>query len=269
MPQAQIKINGVAGSNDDLPINTLVMLDNQNAGGETTYNWSILDQPEGAADSLSSTIIQNPTLTPKKEGTYELLLIVNLGQATEVRDIQFVGVRYLKTRERAPGASETNQADPAKGWSKATNRLFSRLDSVIAQPGLIVASAGVGGLVPGNVVRISGTATIKSGLPGQEIVPQVTKALATSAGNLDEFLYVVVSGIDGSLAPANGALIYCRWMGLVFNLTGAPAVGDSVFVSDLATIDTVTGTNTRRIGHVVRSSAGTYDVWVEGMGIGT
>jgi hypothetical protein len=267
--QALIKINGVAGSNDDLPINTIVQLDNQNAGGEITYNWFILDQPEGSADALSSSTIQNPTFTPKKEGTYELLLVVNQSMATEVRDQQLVGIRYLKTRERAPGATETTQDDATKGWAKAANRMWSRLDNTIAQPGLIVGQAGVGGLVPGDVLRISGTAVIKTGLPGQETVPVLTKAPANVAGNVDEYLYIVVSGIDGSLVPANGALIYARWMGLYFGLTGSPAVGASVYVSDTATISTAPGTNSRRIGHVVQASAGMYDVWIEGFGIGT
>ena len=269
MAQAKITINGTPGSNDDLPINTLVNLSNQNAGGETTYNWTIVDQPEGTADNLSSATVQSPTFTPKKEGTYELLIVVNQGLATEVRDTQFVGIRYLKTRERAPGAGETTQADATKGWSKPLNRILSRVDGVIAQPGLIVGVTGAGGLVPGNVLRINATAIIKSGLPGQETVPQFATAPATSTGNLDEYLYVLVSGIDGSLTPSSGALIYARWMGLYLNLTGSPTVGASVFVSDTATISTSAGSNSRRIGHVVRSSAGTYDVWIEGMGIGT
>ena len=55
MTQALITVNAVAGSNTDLPINTLVQLNNTGNGGEITYAWSILDQPPGTADALSST----------------------------------------------------------------------------------------------------------------------------------------------------------------------------------------------------------------------
>lgn len=269
MPQALIKVNAVAGSNDDIAINTITQLDNQNSSGELTYTWTILDQPEGTADALSSTTIQNPTITPKKEGTYVIQLVVNQSLSSEVRDIQFIAVRFLKTRERAPGASETSQADVAKGWSKATNRQWKLLTDLRSDPGIIVAKTGAPALVPGNVLKVSGTDFIKPGLPGQETVGTLTKSLATLATNLDEYLYVLVSGVDGSLSPSSGALVYARWMGLFFNLAGAPVVGDSVYVSDTGTISTAPGTVSRRIGHVVRSSAGTYDIWVEGMGIGT
>ena len=45
MPQAKILVNGIIGSNDDVTINTLVQLNNQNIGGESTYSWAILEQP--------------------------------------------------------------------------------------------------------------------------------------------------------------------------------------------------------------------------------
>ena len=65
MPSANISINGVDGSNADLPINVLVQLGNQNTGGEVTFNWTIVDQPPGLDDMLSSATLQNPTFTPK------------------------------------------------------------------------------------------------------------------------------------------------------------------------------------------------------------
>ena len=64
MPQALITVNAVVGSNDDLPIDTLVTLANDNVGGETTYLWEIVDQPVGTADTLSSTSAPSVTFTP-------------------------------------------------------------------------------------------------------------------------------------------------------------------------------------------------------------
>src|SRR3989304_312459 len=125
MPQSLIKVNAVVGSATNLPINGPAQLDNQNGGGETTYTWSILDQPEGTIDSLSSTSIQNPTFTPKKEGSYLVRLIVNQGQPDEQRNAVVCSVRQLKTLRRIPAAGETIEADTARGWATDVNRFLT------------------------------------------------------------------------------------------------------------------------------------------------
>ncbi len=180
MPQAKISINGVDGSNDNLPINTLVQLSNDNSGGEFSYAWTILNQPDGPTDSLSATNIQNPTLTPKKEGTYLVQLIVN----GSLEDVQIAAIRYLKSLERAPAAGETTEDSEAEGWEIAQNNLNSRVDALVGDPGTLVAVAGQAGLVAGNIVRATTTAVIKSGLPGQETLPSVTLVNPT-AGPID------------------------------------------------------------------------------------
>src|SRR5262245_63840027 len=100
MTQALITINGSPGADIDLPIDTLVQLNNTGTGGELTYKWSIVSQPPGTLDALSATNIQNPTFTPKKEGSYLIQLIVNESLGTEKRDRTIAAVRHIKSNSR-------------------------------------------------------------------------------------------------------------------------------------------------------------------------
>lgn len=262
MPQSLIQINGVTGSDTDLPLNTLVQLSNVDTGGEVSYLWVILDQPSGTTDNLSSTSIQNPTFTPKKEGTYLIKLTVNGTLTNQV----VAAVLQLKTRLRVPIAGESIEADPVEGWGAAVESSMRKQDSDTGNPYTVVARASVGGLLPNDVLYAPGEATIKGGLPGQEIVLNMAKALATSATSLDNPLYVLERGVNGSLTPASGDLIVCRVSGRVGPLTGIPsASGDPVYVSDTGTVALSPGTNERRIGTVLQIISGTtYSVSFDG-----
>lgn len=265
MTQALITVNGVAASNTDLPINTLVQLDNTNNGGETTYKWTILDQPPGTADTLSSTTIKNPTFTPNKEGSYLIQEIVNEGLSDEQIGYRVCAVRQLKTRTRVPAAGETTQADTNDGWAAHVNESLRLLDSLRADPGIIVAQLGYGATAQ-DVVRFTGVATIKAGLPGEEKVPVVTQALATNAYVLTEELGLVIAAVDGG-ALTNGKLAYVRVFGMVTNATSAALAGAAdeaaVYVSDTGTLDDVVGTNTRRVGKVI-DATGSLTVYFKG-----
>ncbi len=266
MPQAQITINAAVGSDDDLPLDTLVQLDNNNIGGEVSFLWEILDQPVGVADVLSSAVIQNPTFTPQKEGTYLIRLTVNQGLPDEDIDTVIAAVRQLKTRERVPAAGEQVEDNPSRGWAEDMNVFLRTIDGHIADPGIVVgtnATAGV--LARGTVVRATSTATIKSGLPGEEKVPGFTTAPATLGTNLDELLLVVERGVDGSDPVAAGALMECRFLGKLDAITlGAGAVGDPIFVSDTATLSIASGTNIRQVGSISAVSGADRDIWFSG-----
>lgn len=266
MPQSLIKINAVIGSDTDLPINTLIQLDNQNIGGEVSYKWSILDQPAGAADSLSSTTIQNPTFTPKKEGTYLIKLIVNEGLPDEDTDTVVAGILQLKIRERIPAAGETTEADVSRGWAVDTNNFLRFIDDSLATPSTAVgANSHSGTLARGTVVRVTSGQVIKSGLPGQETVPGFVPAPATAGANVDELLAVIESGVDGSDPVAIGALCFARIIGRIAALPlGAGAVGDPVYVSDAAAISTTPGTNLRQVGSIMAVSGVNRDIWFSG-----
>jgi hypothetical protein len=264
MPQALITLNAVAGSDTDLPINTLVQCDNTNSGGETSYLWEFISAPPGNTAAFSAPATQNPTFTPDVEGTYLLKLTVNGTLTNQV----VAAVRQLKTRLRIPAPGETTESDTATGWGdNAAGEALVRVDTMRADPGLFVAQAG-GALNAGDVVRVSGVVTIKSGLPGQEDVPEVTSASAATAAACDEQLGVIIATVDGNTAVSVSDLCYVRTSGLVQALTGAPAVGDPVYLSDPGAIALTAGTVTRQLGHVAAQYGGlTYDAWVD-TGIG-
>lgn len=266
MPQALIKINGVIGSDDDLPLDTLVQLDNENIGGEVTYLWEILDQPAGTPDVLSSATIQNPTFTPKKEGTYLLRLTVNKDLPSEGTDTAIAAVRQLKTRERVPAAGETLEDNPSRGWAEDTNVFLRTLNSFIADPGTVVGVNKTGGtLARGTVVRATSRETIKAGLPGEEDLPGFTTAPATDALNLDELLLIVEQGVDGSNPVSAGGLFVARWLGRIAALPlGAGGVGDRVNVSDSADLSTTPGTNIRQVGSIMAVDGIDRDIWFSG-----
>lgn len=270
MARAKIQVNGVDGSNDDLPINTLIQLNNDGNGGETTFAWTVLDQPEGSADALSSTTIQNPTLTPKKEGTYVLQLVVNQATSTESTDVQIVAVRYLKTRDRAPGANEAVQ-DGAPGWKTAINRLLARLDDQYSSERGVQVWYATGSLVAGQVVYASGEQVIKSGLPGQETVPIGTAISDLSVVATKARIGIVLGDTYGNSSLSSG-LFRVLLFGLATGLslqTGSPTVGTPVFVSDTGQLALTPGKQYRFAGVVLYYLNGVMDVWFDGTTVPT
>ncbi len=269
MPQALIEINAVAGSNDNLPINTLVQLSNADTGGEVTYLWEILDQPEGTADVLSNPAIENPTFTPTKEGSYLIRVTVNDTLVSETSDMVIAAVRQLKTNERIPAAMETIEVSTSLGWKPATNRLLQIVDDVARDANLIICVNPPASFpVVGDIVKFTETALIKVGLPGEERLLLCEKSLATALADVTGPLGVVVGTPTGASPAANG-LVVVRRFGLVEPTeAGAPTIGDPVYVSDTAQPALVAGTNSRKIGKVVYSTASIWRWMIDGS-IGT
>lgn len=280
MPQAAIMINGTVGSNDDLPINTIVQFDNQNQGGELTFNWSIIDQPPGAPDVLSSLIAKNPTFTPKKEGTYLIRLVVNAGMDTQEVDEQIVGVRQLKTRERVPAFTETIQ--DGGGWNSAADSWLRRVDRMSADPGVMVGVNASGGpLARGTLVQINAETIIKTGLPGQEPLPNYLVADG-SAGfasyrQFDQPILIVEGTVDGGVGPVPaGALMRARLFGPFYGLSvpSGPAVAVPLYPNNgvgsgqLVELGDVTVSLLQRQLAIVIASPGgpVVDVWYQGVG---
>lgn len=249
MTRALIKINGSDGSNDDIPINTLVQLDNDGNGGEVTYLWTIIDQPEGTADVLSSSSIHNPTFTPKKEGTYLLKLIVNLALNDESTNTAIVAVRELRTGQRVPAAEETLE-DGATGWKLAANRQLQLLGKVRGDSNLTVAWAP-GGAVLNQVVKLAGVHTLKAGLPGEEVVPLL--ALAGAGRPIG-----VIAGPCQVGGPISNGLVMIRTLGLFENApTGDPSVGAPVYIDPGTSLPTLSAVGVQ-IGEVVAHDGGAH-----------
>lgn len=258
MTQALITVNAVAGSNTDLPINTLVQLNNTGNGGETTYAWSILDQPPGTADVLSSSTVLNPTFTPKKEGSYLVQVVVNASLADEQTNRVVCAVRQLKTRLRVPAAGEVAEADASDGWAASANISARLLDTMRADPGLMVAKTNYAGAAVNDVVYFSGLVTLKPTLPDQEIIPLVEKADASPPIPADfatTAMGMVHSTVDGG-AFVTGSLVYVRLYGLVTGLllTPSPAPAIPVYLSTTAGALSTTASG-RKLGNIILSGA--------------
>ena len=277
MARARITINGIAGSNDDLPIDTLVQLDNDGSGGEVTYLWSLEYQPPPGAspDALSSTTIHNPTITPTKEGTYVLRLVVNLGLPSESVDQAVFAIRQVKTYLRVPATGETTEdTDWSEGPNPTAtppgpgvNDALRALDDFIADPGTFVAILGWSP-IGHEVGRLSDSALILSGLPGQERIPTVTKALATQTYVTTDPLCMFVGMVDGGAVTMGDLAIFRRMGAATVPVVGGGVSGDPIYVSDLGKISTTAGTNTRRVGKILTvltaGDPGSYEVEFDG-----
>ena len=264
MARALIEINTVVGSNNDLPIDTLVQLSNSDNGGELTYLWEWIDKPEGSLAAFSDPAIENPTFTPDVEGTYLIRLTVNRTLATESVNKVICGVKQMKSGMRVPAAGETTEESTSRGWARDLNRLLRILDSGYADPTVITGQADVN-LAKGDVIVITDMATIKAGLPGEELVPVFEKAQASSANEMDRTLYVAETDIAGNTSITANELFRARLAGIIGPLAlGAGSALDPVYVTDAAALSVTPGTYTRRIGHIVYIDGSDYYVSVDG-----
>ena len=267
MAQALITIDGTPGSNDDLTIGATVLLSNQDSGGEFSYFWQILDQPPGPADLIIPNDIRDTSFTPRKEGSYLIQLTVN--NNTDIVNRAIAAVRFIKTRERAPAAQEQTEVDTAKGWGDATNDWFARLNDSISDPGVVIGVAG-SSLSYGDIIGLAAlgpSATLKPGLPGEEVVPQFSIVSGDNLNTVPVFVFVGTS--SGSSSAIAGDVIKARLFGLLLtSLSYTPVVGSAVYVGasgelvgDFTTVDAP-----RLVGYVVgEPTAGTYAIYFNGM----
>lgn len=256
MPQAVITINAVVGSDDDLPIGTVVQLNNQNSGGESTFFWEIVSQPSGTADTLSSASIQNPTFTPNKEGSYLLRLTVNQSLPTEQQDQVIAAVRQLKTRIRVPATGETDE-NGTEGWAEpnAADAVLQLVDAMRADPGIEVCVVNDAAVVANSVVKFDSVQTIKAGLPGEEdlLGVAVVNALTPVAGPVG----FVIAEVDGGAIGVN-SLVYVRRFGIqTTQLIGAAVVGQPAYLGDTGLVSNAPGTTSRQVGVFVANGLST------------
>jgi len=267
--QALVLVNGVAGSNDNVPINTAVTLANNNLGGEITWAWTILDQPPGTTDTLTSTNTSATGFTPKKEGTYLIRIDVNFGLPDEAINQVVVAVRDLKTFERVPAAGETAEDNNATGWSGAVDAILRRSLGLAADAGVVVAVLGQT-VNQGQVVSFTSAGTIKTGLPGQEYLPTANLAAANSAASIANVCGVMLARVSDGATTANaGDVVRIRLLGLAGPFSGNFTAGTDLYVADNSSLSATSGTIERRIGKVLLSiNGGTqYLAIVDGLGM--
>ena len=265
MAASRPQVNGVTGSDDDVPLNVVVQLSNQDDGDEQTYFWEVVDEPPGTADALSNATIENPTFTPKKEGTYLLRLTVDLGLGSEDISTIVVGVRHLRTNERLPAAAEVTE-DGARGWAAAENAAVLRGLNAASDSNIIACKNGtLGSLTAGTIVHFVGDGLIKTGLPGEERLLTASVATAATRSGSRGTMGVVVGAADGGTWSTSKVGLV-RVFGLVETaVAGSPTVDDPVYLSNAGLPSLAPGTYSRVVGRVVEVSGGNYRWVVEGL----
>lgn len=255
MARARILVGGVPGSQIDIVPGTTIQLDNDGEGGELTYKWQIADQPDGTTDSLSSTTIVNPQVQTNKEGHYFVRLTVNEGLPTESVDQVVLGVPQLKSGDSIPAAGESTEGNTARGWAEFVGAMLLNHDNHLYRGGVIMGVAGET-LAVGSVCYVSGGTTLKSGLPGEEVVPTMSLALAASPSMVAQQVYVHLGTIAaGGTATAGGYALF-RARG-VYTHSAAFAGGvadDRVYVDDSGALALTAGSYRRAVGRLLASN---------------
>ena len=267
MTQARIQIDSVTGSNPPngtaLALGATVAITNVNNGGEVTYLWEWLDRPENSAAAFANPAVQTTSFVADVEGTYVIRLTVNAALSDERTDIVIAAVSQLLTVERIPGAYETTQANTLRGWAEAANRLFRRVDGLAADSGKLIGVCA-SGANRGQVLIAETADLIRAGLPEEELVAGYGLAIASNLASMQAPLYVVEGTPAGGTTVGVGALAVVRSVGLFGPLSGAPTLGDPVYVNDSAQLSLTAGTYTRRVGTVVWEDGTDYYVFVQG-----
>lgn len=234
MPAANIQINAVTATSAIVPVNVAVQLSNADTGGEVSYAWTILDQPEGTPIvSLSNPAIENPTFTPTREGTYRLRLVVNATLPTEVTAYAEVQIPQVISGQIIPAAGEMLEADATRGWATRVIRSLQDVDRLVGDSNVVVCisqgSASVGQVVQ---LGFQGIATYLTGLPGSKRALVSRPATPVEEVDVNGRLGQIIAVCDGG-SIADGKPVLVRLFGLSpFTVTTAdsPSVGDWVFI---------------------------------------
>jgi hypothetical protein len=264
--QARIQIDSVTGSNPPngtaLVLGATVAITNVNNGGEVTYLWEWLDRPENSAAAFANPAVQTTSFVADVEGTYVIRLTVNAALSDERTDIVIAAVSQLLTVERIPGAFETTQANTLRGWAEAINRWLVRVDRHVADNGTRVGLIA-SGANRGQVVLAEAADLIRTGLPEEVMCQGYGVALASNLAHVQAPLFVVEGKPDGGTVVGAGGLGIVRAGGLFGPLSGAPTVGDPVYVDDGALLSLTPGTYTRQMGVVVWEDGTDYYIAVD------
>ena len=261
MPTASIRVNTLVPP-QDVDINVPANLSNNNTGGELTWKWRIVDQPEGPVDVLSGTTGATVSITPKKEGSYLFELIVNDTLNTVRTDYAKFNVRNFIDRRSPPAASETTQQTLARGWATEVNRQLNDITSLRKDPGCVAGQIGFNGGIGQSTVLYAGTTIeIKAGLPGAEFVPYFNLANATSDVEAGKLLYLLDPRGPGGAGPTAGQIVWARQSGVAYGVPlGGTTIDDPVYLSDAGILALAPGTFARQVGVVLAARAGDCDV---------
>ena len=114
------------GSRDTLILNSPITVLNQNDGGVSQWQWTIVDKPTNSAAFLVSPTSSTTTFTPDIAGTYLVKLVVNSGAASNQVG---AGIKTANLHYRIPAATETIEFSTSRGWAIAANNALATIDS--------------------------------------------------------------------------------------------------------------------------------------------
>lgn len=104
----------------NIPVGTPVVLQG-NPGGATSYQWELLDIPEGSAANLTTPTAQNSGFTLDIEGTYLIRFTVDgIDVEQAIAAAQYVSPSLGLVR--IPAAGETFEGDLTKGWARVVQK---------------------------------------------------------------------------------------------------------------------------------------------------
>lgn len=246
--------------------NTLVTL-SEATGGWVTYAWTLLDQPEGTADTITGPTTPTPTITVKKEGTYLFLLVVNGGTNTEQRATGIVYVKRVLDGERNPAAGETTEANLVRGWAENVNRQLTDISDLRRDAGRLCGVISFNGATADlTMLYAASTEVVLAALPGELSLPRLDLAPASTATAIQGALYLLSHGVVSGASPASGEVVWARAYGMVYAVPLAGAVvNNPVYVSDAGALALTPGTIPRTIGRIVAARANDCDVWFCGL----
>ena len=114
----------ISTSRDDLVLGLPVTVLNQDNTGVTSWQWIMVDRPNGSAASFVSPTASTTTFTPDVVGTYLVKLVVNL----TITNQKGAAIKTAKLHYRIPAATETTEFDGTRGWASAANAALRVLD---------------------------------------------------------------------------------------------------------------------------------------------
>lgn len=281
MANAIIRVNGVAGSADEIALGSTVQLTNADTTNIVSQTWTIIDAPkdlfgnESANAPAGTTVVQTPAFTsydfiPDVTGEWLILLQATDNLTNVYQDLQTVSVRELYNNCFIPAFSRTTQYFD-RGWAEGLNDSFKKFSRFIGSGARVsVVYNGVSTLFAGTAVKvvdvvdartISPHSLTGSTLP-EEFIYEVDLATAADGYGIDSrSIFILESGVSSAdrfgVAVSNGFLRHA------FDTSSFSSVGDPVYIDDSGQLSSTPGSETIVVGEVARVDASTGFVTIK------
>jgi len=289
MASAVIQINGIPGSQDNLPLGVSVSLTNADNSNLSSLQWKVLDSPK---DLLGNASVQAPigtvvnqtlsggfsayTFTPDVTGEYLLQLTTTDLLGTTRTDEQVMNIREVYNQDFIPAAGRKGTGLLfSRGWAETLNRslkTFNRQNGIGAR--ISVVYNGAGSLARGSCVKITGVVDGRNVSPNvtppgvlpAEYMFQVDVATAADAGIASRSVFVLDTALNTSSRFGRAVSVgLLDNYNITANLAGA-VLGQLVYLSNAGGLTLTPGTTTVVVAEVVQTgTAGA--LFVNGLGL--